>query len=97
MCGRRPIAARLPAERGRVAELVGRLKEARVAAGVSLSDIEKRTSIRNSALSRLENAKAPNPTLATLHRYAAAIGQRLDCSIQSCEASELHETRQTES
>ena len=35
-----------------------------------------------SALSRLENSKAPNPTLAYLQRYAEAIGCRLAVSLE---------------
>jgi len=81
----KPVAERLRHERGLIAMLVAELKAARVEAGVSLSELEKRTGIRKSALSRLENAKAPNPTLATLLRYAAAIDHRLSCQIEACD------------
>ena len=64
------------------ASLIGQLREAREAAGVSLAEMESRTGICKSALSRLENSKAPNPTLAYLQRYAAAIGCRLVLSMQ---------------
>jgi hypothetical protein len=59
------------------AAIVKKLREAREAAGVSLSEMESRTGILKSALSRLENSKAPNPTLGYLQRYAEAIGYRL--------------------
>jgi transcriptional regulator with XRE-family HTH domain len=57
------------------------LREAREAENVSLAELEKRTGIRKSALSRLENSNAPNPTLATLQRYAEALGKRLAVSV----------------
>ena len=79
----RPVADKLRKERQGIAELVGKLKNARIAAGVSLAAMEERTGIRKSALSRLENAKTPNPTLATLQRYAAAIGCRLDWIVEA--------------
>jgi DNA-binding Xre family transcriptional regulator len=77
----RKIVPALVAECEQAAEIVRGLREARVAAGVSLAELESRTGIRKSVLSRLENSKAPNPTLATLQRYCAAIGKRLVFSI----------------
>lgn len=64
------------------AGIVQRLRAAREAAGVSLTELESRTGILKSGLSRLENSKAPNPTLATLYRYAKAIGCDLTLSIE---------------
>ncbi|MCG8649122.1 MAG: helix-turn-helix domain-containing protein, partial [Pirellulales bacterium] len=61
--------------------VVRQLREAREAAGISLSELEMRTGIQKSALSRLENSKSPNPTLATLRRYANAVGVELHVSI----------------
>ncbi len=63
-------------------EMIQLLKAAREKAGVSLSDMETRTGILKSALSRLENARAPNPTLSYLQRYAQAIGYRIVLSLQ---------------
>ncbi|TWU56375.1 Helix-turn-helix domain protein [Rubripirellula tenax] len=62
-------------------ELVAQLREARQRAGVSLDEMQERTGIQKSALSRLENSHNPNPTLSTLRRYAEAIGMRLDVSL----------------
>lgn len=73
----RESVPRLQGERKRAAELIAALKAAREAAGVSLDTLESRTGIQKSALSRLENSKAPNPTLATLQRYATAIDREL--------------------
>ena len=70
----RETAKRLKAERKVIADLVARLRAAREKAGVSLNELEARSGIQKSSLSRMENCVAPNPTLLTLHRYAAAIG-----------------------
>lgn len=52
----------------------------------ALTELEARTGIRKSVLSRLENSKAPIPTLATLQRYAFAIGVPLEVSLQPKDA-----------
>lgn len=72
------VARELMEEVEQAVDVVARLKAAREKAGISLNELETRTGIRKSVLSRLENSKAPNPTLATLQRYATAIGFRLD-------------------
>ena len=53
------------------------LRQSREAQGMSLADVGERSGITRSALCRLENEIAPNPTVATLLRYAAALGQRI--------------------
>lgn len=53
------------------------LKRARKTQGLSLADIRRRTGIERSTLSRLENSEDPNPTIATLDRYAAAVGKEI--------------------
>ena len=53
------------------------LKEERVRQGLSLSEIQQRTGIDPPNLSRLENDADANPTIATLTRYAAALGKSL--------------------
>ncbi len=70
----RAVAKRLKDERKPIAEVVAQLRTAREKAGVSLNELETRTGISKSSLSRLENSAAPNPTLRTLQRYADAIG-----------------------
>lgn len=62
--------------------IVQKLREAREAAGVSLAELAVRTGILKSALSRLENSKAPNPTLAYLQRYASAIGSQIVIALE---------------
>jgi len=78
----KPVAEKLLLERKQIAKFVAELREAREAAGISLSEMEQRTGIRKSALSRLEDSKTPNPTLLTLQRYAAAIGMKLNCLLE---------------
>jgi len=53
------------------------LKAERIAQGLSLADMQDRTGIGRSALSRLENDAEPNPTIVTLTRYAEALGKKL--------------------
>lgn len=77
----RSVLPEVVAECAQAVSLIRRLRESREAAGVSLGELEERTGIRKSVLSRLENSKAPNPTLATLQRYCEAIGKQLCFSI----------------
>jgi DNA-binding phage protein len=58
-------------------EVVERLKQERERRGISLADMLRRTGMTREALSRLENNLAPNPTVRTLARYAAAVGLEL--------------------
>jgi DNA-binding phage protein len=53
------------------------LREERVRQGLSLADIQDRTGIERPNLCRLENEGSSNPTVATLTRYAEALGKRL--------------------
>ncbi len=53
---------------------IEQLSQERKRQGLSLADIEQKTGLRKSALSRLENDKTSNPTLFTLQRYATALG-----------------------
>lgn len=53
------------------------LKEARTEQGLSLAEVRDRSGIGRGALCRLENELEPNPTVATLMRYAHALGKRI--------------------
>ena len=53
------------------------LKAERLAQGFSLAEIESRSGLAESKLSRLENDLESNPTLSTLRRYATALGKKL--------------------
>jgi len=58
------------------------LRKAREDAGLSLTDLEKRTGIDKATLSRLETGKQTNPTVDTLVRYAAAVGKQLVLTLE---------------
>jgi transcriptional regulator with XRE-family HTH domain len=52
------------------------LKQDRQRSGLSIVDVAKRSGLDRAVVSRLENGKQDNPTVATLMRYAAAVGKR---------------------
>jgi ribosome-binding protein aMBF1 (putative translation factor) len=52
------------------------LKREREQCGLSIGDVSERSGLDRAVISRLENGKQDNPTVATLMRYAAAIGKR---------------------
>jgi ribosome-binding protein aMBF1 (putative translation factor) len=52
------------------------LKDERARRGLSIGDVAERSGLDRAVVSRLENGKQDNPTVATLMRYAAAIGKR---------------------
>ena len=56
---------------------VHELKKMRLAAGLTLAVVSKRTGIDQATLSRLENGHQPNPTIDTLWRYARGLGRSL--------------------
>ena len=88
---RSKIAAELPEIRQRARErlelrrqdgtplrqVLTALRAERLRLGLSLADINERSGIDRAALSRLENNEDANPTLATLERYAAAVGKQM--------------------
>jgi transcriptional regulator with XRE-family HTH domain len=51
------------------------LHDERARQGLSLADMQARTGIARSALSRLETDSDANPTLTTVTRYAEALGK----------------------
>jgi DNA-binding XRE family transcriptional regulator len=61
--------------------LLGQLKSAREAKGLSLADLTELTGMDRSALSKLETGKRVNPTVETLVRYAEAVGKKLTVSL----------------
>lgn len=50
--------------------------------GLSLADLMKRTGMSRSAISALENAERPNPTILTLSRLAQALGMELSVGLK---------------
>jgi DNA-binding XRE family transcriptional regulator len=61
--------------------LVTRLKAVRESQGLTLAQVAERMGIDPPALSRLETGKMLNPTLATLHKWAEALEQKLDVDL----------------
>jgi DNA-binding XRE family transcriptional regulator len=66
-----------------ILSLLGRFKGLRESQGLTLADVAGRMGIDPPALSRLETGKMLNPTLATLYKWAEALGQRLDVGLTS--------------
>ncbi len=61
--------------------LVGRFKAIREGQGRTLAEVAERMGIDAPALSRLETGKMLNPTLATLHKWAEALGLTLEVDL----------------
>jgi len=62
---------------GRLRDVMQLLRAERARQGLSLADVQARTGIARSALSRLETEPDANPTLTTVTRYAEALGKEL--------------------
>lgn len=59
------------------------LKGERERCALSIADVAERSGLDRAVVSRLENGKQDNPTVATLMRYAAAIGKRFVWSYEN--------------
>jgi DNA-binding XRE family transcriptional regulator len=66
-----------------ILRLLARFKAVRESQGLTLAEVAQRMGIDAPALSRLETGKMLNPTLATLHKWAEALGQKLDVDLSS--------------
>jgi ribosome-binding protein aMBF1 (putative translation factor) len=58
------------------------LRQERERQGLSLAEVSDRSGLDKGMLSRLENGKILNPTVATLWRYADAVGMSLKLSAE---------------
>lgn len=65
-----------------VRQLIRAVKDARLAKGLSLSEVGERSGIDKANLCRLETDLEPNPTLDTLLRYAEAVGVEMRVSVE---------------
>lgn len=74
-------ARHLRARHERLREVLRLLQAERQRQGLTLDELASRTGIGKANLSRLENATDPNPTLATLQRYADALGREVVVSL----------------
>jgi transcriptional regulator with XRE-family HTH domain len=63
------------------------LKQARKRSGLSIGDVAEHSGLDRAIVSRLENGKQDNPTVATLMRYAAAVGKRFLWSYEDLPAN----------
>jgi transcriptional regulator with XRE-family HTH domain len=61
---------------------IAELKRRRDEQGLSLADVSERSGLDRGLLSRLENGKVLNPTMATLWRYADAIGTQVTLGVE---------------
>jgi DNA-binding XRE family transcriptional regulator len=66
-----------------ILSLVARFKAVRESQGLTLAEVAGRMGIDAPALSRLETGKMLNPTLATLYKWAEALGQKLAVDLLS--------------
>ena len=64
-----------------VAQTIGDLKRARQSQGLSLQEVAERMGTDRSNVHRLERGSG-NPTVATLARYAQAIGRRMVITLE---------------
>ena len=60
---------------------MAKLKSERQRQGLTLADVSDRSGLDIGLLSRLENGKVVNPTLATLWRYADALGRTVTLDV----------------
>jgi ribosome-binding protein aMBF1 (putative translation factor) len=60
------------------------LKAVREQQGLSISDLADRTGMDRAMISRLENGQIDNPTIATMSRYAKALGKRVVVALVDC-------------
>jgi ribosome-binding protein aMBF1 (putative translation factor) len=72
-----------------ILSLVARFKAEREKQGLTLAEVAERMGIDAPALSRLETGKMLNPTLATLHKWAEALGQKLDVGLSPAGSATL--------
>jgi len=63
------------------------LKQARKRSGLSIGDVAERSGLDRAVVSRLENGKQDNPTVATLLRCAAGVGKRFLWSYENLPAN----------
>jgi len=64
-----------------ILNLLARYKAARESQGLTLEVVAERMGIDITAVACLESGKTLNPTLVTLHKWAEAIGQKLEVEL----------------
>jgi DNA-binding Xre family transcriptional regulator len=66
-----------------ILSLVARFKAEREHQRLTLAEVAERMGIDAPALSRLESGKMLNPTLGTLHKWAEALGRKLNIDLSA--------------
>jgi DNA-binding XRE family transcriptional regulator len=69
-------------------ELIAALRAERQRQGLSLTDLAERTGMERAAIHKLEIGLNRNPTLATLTRYAGALGARIEWALKRCDSTQ---------
>jgi DNA-binding XRE family transcriptional regulator len=69
-------------------DLIAALRAERERQGLSLADMAERTGIDRAAIHKLEIGVNTNPTLATLSRYAGALGARIEWDLKTTAMTE---------
>ena len=62
---------------------IKQLKDARIAAGLTLAQVAEKTGLAPETLSRLETGMLTNPTWKTLGLIASAVGRKLSISAET--------------
>lgn len=62
---------------------LAQIKQERERRGLSLTEVARRSGLDKGMVSRLENGKVLNPTMATLWKYAEAVGMTLRFSAET--------------
>jgi len=73
----------LEISRAQIRRTIDVLRAERERLGLSLADVEARSGLKRSAISRLENDPTVNPTMLTLQRYASAIGKKVIVELET--------------
>jgi ribosome-binding protein aMBF1 (putative translation factor) len=77
----RPVGAVNQQSFSTILSLLAQYKAARESQGLTLAEVAEKMEIDPPALSRLETGKMLNPTLATLHKWAEALGRKLNVEL----------------
>ena len=86
--GQRPAGTIDPPSFAAILSLLSQFKEVREGQGLTLAEVAERMEIDAPALSRLETGKVLNPTLATLLKWAEALGRKLTVDLTAAGSSE---------
>ncbi len=73
---------------GALLKATAAVRRARLAKGLSLTEVSRRSGLPLATLSRLEAGKNPRPTFETFARYAAGVGLDVDISVREREESQ---------